>query len=282
MIKLLYKEKNVSSFQKIKTFAKENNIKKIGHSGTLDPMATGLLLIATDEDTKLLNYIDKEFKSYITTMKFGFKSDTLDAEGKIEKIVNFQKVTLSDVKSALNAFTGKYWQTPPKFSAKKINGTRAYQLARSEKNFSLNKVEVEIKSIIFLDFNFEKQELKFEVEVSRGTYIRSLVQDIAHYLNGEAIMTELERHKINNLSIADLNKNEINPLILIKNIKTTSINLNELILLLKGIKLNTELDNLDNTILIFNQKIVGFAKIENKKLISTKLFGNKIEKILKE
>ncbi|UWD34087.1 tRNA pseudouridine(55) synthase TruB [Mesomycoplasma molare] len=283
MIKLIYKEKGVSSFQKIKKFAKENKIKKIGHTGTLDPMASGLLLIATDEDTKLINYLDKEYKTYITKLKFHFSSDTLDIEGKIEQKKVNKKIILQEIINIIPKFIGKIEQMPPIFSAKKINGKKAYELARQNKEVKLKSSIVEIKNIKILNFDFEKQELELETEVSRGTYIRSLIRDIANALGTEAIMIELERIKLNSLSIADLTKEVINPLELLdKNIPKFILTEKELKKLWNGLEIDVKNDKIEEIMLIFNDKIVGFGKIVEQKMKSIKLFGNVIEKELKE
>lgn len=283
MIKLIYKEKGVSSFQKIKKFAKENKIKKIGHTGTLDPMASGLLLIATDEDTKLINYLDKEYKTYITKLKFHFSSDTLDIEGKIEQKKVNKKIILQEIINIIPKFIGKIEQMPPIFSAKKINGKKAYELARQNKEVKLKSSIVEIKNIKILNFDFEKQELELETEVSRGTYIRSLIRDIANALDTEAIMIELERIKLNTLSIADLTKEVINPLELLdKNIPKFILTGKELKKLWNGLEIDVKNDKIEEIMLIFNDKIVGFGKIVEQKMKSIKLFGNVIEKELKE
>ncbi|MGZ9414611.1 tRNA pseudouridine(55) synthase TruB [Mycoplasma sp. 5370] len=282
MIKLLYKEKNISSFQKIKKFAKENNIKKIGHTGTLDPMATGLLLVATDEDTKLINYLDKSTKTYITTMKFHLDSNTLDIEGKITEINYTKKIELSEIEEKINSFIGCYMQTPPIFSAKKINGKRAYDLARENKNIVLSKSKVCIEKIKIIEFNYEKQELTFETTVSRGTYIRSLIRDIANKLNTSAIMTSLERTKLSNLTLDDLHLEQIDPLSIIdNNLPKFVLNDMQLKTLVKGLNFEIEEDDKQEIVLIFNNKIVGFGRIYKQKMFSNKLFGNIINKVLK-
>ncbi|MBN3535131.1 tRNA pseudouridine(55) synthase TruB [Mycoplasma procyoni] len=279
MIKLIYKEKGISSFQKIRQFAKENNIKKIGHSGTLDPLATGLLLVATDDDTKLLDYIDKNTKAYIATMQFGYNSNTLDCCGDIEKSSKYRKITEKEVHKAFEHFCGKYKQLPPQFSAKKVNGVRSYELARKDIAVELEPVEVEIKDIKLLEFDENMNTVKFEVEVSRGTYIRSLIKDIAAFLKTDAIMIALERHKINNLGLEDLKREKISPLELI-NANKIEITEAELKTLLKGLSFIKEYSDTDEIMLIYNKNIVGFATIKDKKVKTKKLFGNKINKIL--
>lgn len=117
MIKLLYKPTNITSFKFIKNYARENNITKIGHTGTLDPLASGLMLIATDEDTKFIPYIDTQDKEYIVKLKFGFISDTYDIEGEIEEFSQ-NKVTLKQIEEQLKILVAKEEQLPPVFQLK--------------------------------------------------------------------------------------------------------------------------------------------------------------------
>ncbi|VEU59465.1 tRNA pseudouridine(55) synthase TruB [Mesomycoplasma neurolyticum] len=282
MIKLLYKEKNVSSFQKIKSFAKNNNIKKIGHTGTLDPIAEGLLLIATEDDTKLIPYIDTKYKSYIATMQLGISSTTWDVDGILTKNNLIYHLNELKILKAFEKFNGFYDQKPPIFSAKKINGQRAYKLARENKEITLKKQKVEIKNLKLLNFNFENQTIEFSVTVSRGTYIRSLIQDIAKELNVIATMSKLLRYEINDLTLSDLEKTELNPLELIKE-KKHFLNLQDLKILIKGqnVKIDENI-NENHIFLVYKKNIVGLAIIKNGYLKSKKLFGKKIERILKD
>ena len=202
MFYLLDKPKGITSFSAIKKFAKERKIKKIGHTGTLDPMATGLLLIATDDDTKLIDYVDKGFKSYKATMLLGQTSTTYDIEGEILETKNVD-LSEEDIKEALTSFVGKQSQMPPAFSAKRINGKRAYDLARQGKEVVLNACEIEITKIENITF-LSNKEISFDVEVSRGTYIRSLIHDLGTKLGVGAVMSGLRR-----ISIGPLNWKEL-------------------------------------------------------------------------
>ncbi|WP_033161349.1 tRNA pseudouridine(55) synthase TruB [[Mycoplasma] collis] len=283
MIKLLYKEKYVSSFQKIKNFAKLNNIKKIGHSGTLDPFAEGLLLIATDEDTKLIPYIDSKFKTYEATIQLGLSSDTLDMDGAIIKHNKFYNLDKKNIVNVLNSFKGISEQIPPHYSAKKINGQRAYKLARENKIFELQKQSIEISEINFLNFDLKNQLIKFNCTVSRGTYIRVLIKDIVDKLNVKGLMSELIRTKINNLTFKDLNKSKLNEYDLISE-PIYILNIQELKNLFQGkkIKINNLRINYFEKILILGYKknIIGVGEINNEFLKPKKLFGKKIERIL--
>jgi tRNA pseudouridine55 synthase len=274
MFFLINKEKGKSSFKTIKDFAKKNNIKKIGHTGTLDPMATGLLLVATDEDTKLINYIDKGYKTYLTKIKFGYKSNTYDSTGNIEK--TFFDSNENKVKKTILSFQKFYNQMPPIFSAKKINGQKAYQLARKGQKVNLKKARVEIKKIKNIKkINFNTYQ--FEVTVSRGTYIRSLIYDIGKKLNSDAIMIFLNRSKIGNLSFKDIDKKiNIKDLLSIKIFK-----INNIFNFLDGKKITIELEDGDFALEMKNE-IVGIVTIKNKKVIKRKLFGKKCKRLIDE
>lgn len=206
MFYLIYKEKNISSFQAIKKFAYENKIKKIGHTGTLDPLASGLLLVATDDDTKLISFIENKNKTYITTIHFGFQTSTYDSEGEITN-KSLIKITEKNLDKINEWLLKQKSQVPPIFSAKKVNGVRAYDLARKNKDISLKEQKIEVYDSEILFFDQKEQILKIKITVSNGTYIRSLVNDLAIAFNTFAYMKDLERISISNLN-KDLLKNQ--------------------------------------------------------------------------
>ena len=195
---------------------------KVGHTGTLDPFATGLLIILTGKMTKKSNEFLKLDKVYEATLKLGCVSSTGDPEGQIQQfsVEGLPEVTTEDegaspvttgasdpspkrkaVEFVLSTFTGKITQTPPRFSAIKINGQRAYRLARAGKDFEIPSRTVEIYSIEILSYNYP--ELKIRVHCSSGTYIRTLAEDIGKKLGLGAYLTALRRTKIGNYDIKD-------------------------------------------------------------------------------
>ncbi len=171
---------------------------KVGHLGTLDPMATGVLLVTVGKATKLFDLMQEKKKTYIATFEFGYVTDTLDATGEIlektDKIPSKEQIL-----SVLPKFIGEIVQIPPKYSAKSINGKRAYDLARHNIEFELQPKIVKIYEINFL--SYENHVLKLEIVCGSGTYIRSLGRDIAADLNSFATMTELVRTKIDNFTV---------------------------------------------------------------------------------
>ena len=184
---------------------------KVGHTGTLDPFATGLLILLSGKYTKKSNDFLKLDKVYEATMKLGYVSSTGDPEGKITKYDASaggeawgSDEATSVISSFLNSFIGKITQTPPKFSAIKINGQRAYKLARQGKTFDIPSRQVEIYSIDILNYNYPY--LTIRVHCSSGTYIRTLAEDIGKALGTGAYLTALRRTKIGQYSVTDATK----------------------------------------------------------------------------
>jgi tRNA pseudouridine55 synthase len=204
----------ISSNKFLNQLKKKYGIKKMGFSGTLDPFACGCLIIATGQYTKLFRFLKKIPKTYIATLMLGAYSPTLDIE-KIEKIEPTQKIEIEKIKEVLNSFKGKQSQLPPKYSAKKINGIRAYQLKNNE-NFLNKTIEIEILDIELI--NYSHPFITFKASVSEGTYIRTLGFDIAKKLGNIGSLTYLERvnegkfiyeceKKLNPLEYLDLEEN---------------------------------------------------------------------------
>ena len=166
---------------------------KVGHTGTLDPFATGLLIILAGKATKKSDEFLKKDKVYEATVKLGETSTTGDIEGEIEKV--FDKVpTLDDIKKACDKLTGEIMQTVPAYSAVKINGERAYKLARKGKEVEMPTRKVTIYELEILDYTYPN--LKIRTHVSSGTYIRTLGEDIGKLLGTGAYLTALRRTKI--------------------------------------------------------------------------------------
>lgn len=172
---------------------------KVGHTGTLDPIATGLLILLTGKMTKQADTFLKKDKVYIAEATLGGTSTTYDGEGEITKLNVKDHPEISDVERVCQSFIGKIKQTPPIFSAIKVEGKRAYALARSGQEVKLNPRQVEIYNLEILDYAWPK--LKFRVHVSSGTYIRSLINDIGANLGCGAYMSELRRVSIGEYEI---------------------------------------------------------------------------------
>ncbi|PID87325.1 tRNA pseudouridine(55) synthase TruB [Candidatus Gracilibacteria bacterium] len=204
---LIDKPIGITSFDVIRKLRKKLNIKKMGHTGTLDPLATGGLLIATGVYTKLIPYFEKDTKEYEFSVKFDGKTDSFDLATEVnfldEKTLEKAKKTitkeyLEDILK--NKFTGKIKQLPPKYSALKISGKKAVDLVREGKEVELKKRECEIFSIKIIDFSFPL--VSFKAKVSAGTYIRSIAAELGEELKTGGYVTNLRRSKIGNLDIS--------------------------------------------------------------------------------
>ena len=150
--------------------------KKIGHTGTLDPMATGVLVCVFGKYTKLVDYLSQTDKEYLASIKLGIETDTWDIMGNIIKKEKVKKFSVKEINDVLQSFVGIYKQQIPLYSAKHVNGKRLYEYARLNEPVKLPENEVEIKKIEFI--SYENAEITFKVLVSKGTYIRSLIQSI--------------------------------------------------------------------------------------------------------
>lgn len=219
----MYKPKNWSSFDVVNIIKQLLHEKKVGHLGTLDPMATGVLLVTVGSATKLFDIMQQKTKRYIATFKFGVLTDTLDTMGKIVD-TNKTIPTLSQIEEVIPKFIGWIDQIPPKYSAKSINGKRAYELARNNVEFELKAKNVFIKSIKIIEY--ANDELKLDIECGSGTYVRSIGRDIAESLNTYATMTSLVRTSIDDFNLEDCNNiADLNE----RNIKEKIIPLNKLL-----------------------------------------------------
>ena len=175
--------------------------KKIGHAGTLDPIATGVLVVAVGNGLKVLEYLTNETKEYVATVKLGVATDTLDITGKvIEKNDNYY-LDVSKLHDVIDSFKGKYVQEVPIYSAVRVNGKKLYYYARNNEEVILPKREVEILDIELLEHSHE--EFSFRVVVSKGTYIRSLIRDIGKKINICCTMKNLVRTKQGSFSLED-------------------------------------------------------------------------------
>jgi len=184
--------------KKIRFITKE---KKVGHGGTLDPFADGVLIVATGRDTKQLTEITGTDKSYIATIRLGEITNTLDTEGFVTEKKNIPSFNDDKILKVLNTFLGETKQIPPMFSAKKIKGKKLYELARKNIEVERMPVLINIKKISLL--SFEAKNITFSVTSSKGTYIRVLGKDIAEKLGTLGYLTSLKRTKVGSFSVAD-------------------------------------------------------------------------------
>ena len=186
------KPKGITSRDVVNKISRILKIKKVGHNGTLDPLATGVLIITIGKYTKLNNMLSSKEKEYIAEVKLGIKTDSLDISGEILD-ENNKKLDLSLLKKTLKKYEKSYMQEVPKYSAVKVNGKKLYEYARSNIEVKLPKKLVTIKSLQLLSHTYDK--FTFKCKVSKGTYIRSLIRDIMDDMNMYGVMSNLTRVK---------------------------------------------------------------------------------------
>lgn len=216
-IMLINKQKSCTSHDVVNKIKHMFN-EKVGHTGTLDPNATGLLPILIGQGTKLSYYLINHDKEYEVTLQLGIKTDTADGEGKVLEEQNVDKEVLEEenVANVLESFIGNQLQTPPMYSAIKLNGKKLYEYARKNIQVDVKPREIEVYDISITHINAEKNELQFTVKCSKGTYIRSLCEDIAKKMGTIGYMKELNRTKVgifdirNSIKIEELEDNKDN------------------------------------------------------------------------
>lgn len=195
------KPQGVTSAYVVHKIKKTFKLNKVGHLGTLDPLATGVLPIAIEKATRLFDYFLEKDKKYVATFRFGYETDTLDADGVVVHSTNTIPRE-EEIKIKLKEFIGKYEQMPPNFSAKKVNGKKAYELARAGESVLLKPKLVNITEFELLE-KLSDNEFSFNISCSSGTYIRSLGRDLAKALNSLCTMTALVRTQSGSFEIAN-------------------------------------------------------------------------------
>ena len=273
------KTKGITSFDVIRKLKKILKTKKIGHTGTLDPLATGVMLVCVGKATKLASDLEAKNKIYIADFDIGYATDTYDVEGK--KIAeNIIEVSKENLEQSIKKFIGNIKQVPPMYSAIKIDGNKLYHLARKGIEVERPKRDVTIEYINLLDFKNNKA--KIETEVSKGCYIRSLIYDIGQDLGTYATMTVLQRKQVGDYSLENsYSLEEIEEMVLnndFKFLKTVEeifsydkYNLQtekEFILYKNGntVKIKENLESKRYRI-YFQDKFIGLANIENNNLL---------------
>ena len=259
-----------TSFNMVAQTRKEFHTKKVGHIGTLDPMASGVLPILIGNCTKLSDYLMNHDKDYVAIIKLGQSTNTGDQEGEIveEKDVDENIFDETKIEEVLNSFIGESEQIPPMYSAIKINGKKLYELARAGQTVERKPRKIYITSIKLVNINKDKNEIEFKVTCSKGTYIRTLCEDIAKKLGTIGYMSKLTRTRVGEFKIEDEGK-LISLKELLKNNPSRDLDDNEYKQLSNGIMLDFEgkannESNLDCFVKLYhNKEFVGVGKIED-------------------
>ncbi len=257
---------------------------KVGHTGTLDPMAEGVLPILIGKGTLLSKYLINHNKKYIVNLQLGTKTDTADLEGKIieEQQVNAKLLNKENIENILKSFIGKQEQIPPIYSAIKVNGKKLYEYARKGQEVEVKPRKIEIYDIKLIKYSIQEKTIEFEVYCGKGTYIRSLCEDISKKFETVGYMKNLKRIQVgdfkieDSITVADLEKNINdnqfinNKIISVEKIfeEKNSIELDEkkLQLFLNGVKLTQKYPDDIYKIYNKNSSFIGIGIIENQLL----------------
>ena len=279
---LIDKPKGVTSHDIVYKVKKLLN-EKVGHTGTLDPNATGVLPLLVGRGTKLSKYLINHDKTYIVTLKLGEKTDTADSEGKVIEKKEVSKEVFSKEKllQTFSNFTGKILQIPPIYSAIKVNGKILYEYARKGQEVEIKPRQIEIYKISLIEINQIANTIEFEVSCSKGTYIRSLCEDIAKELNTVGYMKELRRVQVgeflikDSITVEDLQKNEDNKDFILSHFidlqkyfakfRIIELSQEEARKFLNGVKLSSNKENGIYRVQSEN-KLIGTGILENNKL----------------
>lgn len=244
---------------------------KVGHTGTLDPMAEGVLPILVGKGTLASKYLINHDKKYIVELQLGTKTDTADGEGKIVKQqpVNKEILTTKNIEKILQSFVGKQEQIPPIYSAIKINGKKLYEYARKGQEIELKPRKIEIYNIKLINYSVEEKQIKFEVFCGKGTYIRSLCEDIAIKFGTVGYMKSLKRIQVGDFKIEDsITIDELNNIIQKNELDKTKtiITLEKLFEKIPSIRLdNRKLELFLNGVMLTQKQNEGVYKIYNQK-----------------
>lgn len=277
----IYKPKGITSHDVIHKLRKALKIKKIGHAGTLDPLAEGVLPVAISYATKLIDFLPED-KEYIADFKFGYTSLSYDAETELEKFSD-KTATLDDVENILPEFFGDIKQKPPIYSAIKVGGQKLYELARN----GVSEVEVpertiNVSKIELVNFDENTQTGKILIACSKGTYIRSIINDIGQRLGVGAVMTSLVRSKSGGMSVE--NSVNVNDITNVDVAQKYLINLDKVFNFASVEIDDVELERVKNgnsirrnisdgfAFIVYNSEIIAFAEISSSKVKIKKVF----------
>ena len=268
---IIDKPEGITSHDVVAKVRKALHTKKVGHTGTLDPLATGVLVVCVEKATKLVQYLTCENKTYEVQMKLGIKSDTGDITGNVietddnisEKL---SELNLEKIHETLNTFLGAQKQVPPMYSAIKVNGKKLYEYAREGVEIEREERDIEIHSIE--NVSFENDILKYTVSCSKGTYVRSLCEDIAKKLGTCGTMTALRRTVTGEFEIKDsIQIEEISEekIISMEKLFDKKIDVsNNMKKLINGEEIKVDLE--DGLYNLYSDEYVGIGKVTSKKL----------------
>ncbi len=266
------KPKGITSFSVCNRIKRNLNLNKTGHNGTLDPNATGLMVVATNRATKLIKLINEHDKEYIATIIFGKTSDTLDTDSDVidGRYTEFSKDMLIE---SINKLSKEEYQIPPMTSAIKVNGKKLYEYQRKGIEVEIEKRPIKINGIELLEYNKEDKECKIRLNVSKGFYVRSFARDLGNLLNSDGIIKDLRRTKIDNIDIKmskpldDINPNDIIPIDKFFDLPRVEVDDYIAKLVKNGVTLDERQTDLNGIFFVTNKCdiIAIYEKVENNK-----------------
>ena len=276
----VYKPKGKTSHDVVAILRRVTKIKQIGHTGTLDPFAEGVLPVCIGKSTRLIEYLNDD-KAYIGTVQLGKATNTYDTEGEVTK-ESKKVVSIEEIQSTLKNFTGEIEQIPPIYSAIKVNGKKLYEYARKGEEVEIKPRKVSISNLELISYNQETMELELYIECSKGTYIRSIANDLGETLGTYGYLTKLVRVKAGNFRIeSSVKLEEINT---IENVEKKLItplkcldypvyelNCDELKRISNGNSIKTNLSD-GITILLSSNEIAAIAEIIDGTAFCRKVF----------
>lgn len=278
----IYKPKGMTSHDVISRLRKITKIKQIGHTGTLDPFAEGVLPVCIGKSTRLIEYLEED-KEYLATIQFGLETDTYDLEGTILKTYD-KKISKKDLKNSLRSFEGEIEQVPPIYSAIKVDGKKLYEYARKGLEVEIKPRRVFISRIELIDFDENAQNAKVLIACSKGTYIRSIAYDLGRTLECGACLTGLVRTQSGQFNlknsvaldelhdVSDIISNIINPLD-VMTLPKYIMNEQEKERVIHGMSLTNKSNiNSDIVFLVYSGKIYAIGMVDTNRILVKKVF----------
>ncbi len=278
----VYKPKGLTSHDVVAKLRKITKIRQIGHTGTLDPFATGVLPVCIGKATRLIEYLEDD-KEYLATVQFGKNTDSYDIDGEVTATFD-KRVNQDELEDVLGNFRGEIMQLPPIYSAVKVNGKKLYEYARKGEDVEIKPRKVFISKLELLDFDVETQSAKLLVACSKGTYIRSIACDVGRMLGCGGYLTALERTKAGKFKLETAVRLEdlselsvvvnhlINPVDVL-NLPVFELDETQKNLVSHGMSIeNQGFNNLDVVILLYGAKIYAVGKVNQDKILVKKVF----------
>ncbi len=278
----VYKPKGLTSHDVVAKLRKITKIRQIGHTGTLDPFATGVLPVCIGKATRLIEYLEDD-KEYLATVQFGKNTDSYDIDGEVTATFD-KRVNQDELEDVLGNFRGEIMQLPPIYSAVKVNGKKLYEYARKGEDVEIEPRKVFISKLELLDFDVETQSAKLLVACSKGTYIRSIAYDVGRMLGCGGYLTALERTKAGKFKVETAIRLEdlsglsvvvnhlINPVDVL-NLPVFELDETQKNLVSHGMSIeNQGFNNLDVVILLYGAKIYAVGKVNQDKILVKKVF----------